>query len=220
MLMSVDGKISTGDSDNMDVDQDFPKIPGVKEGLSQYYELEKTTDLYSLNTGRVFAKIGLNEKKAFQNASLPVFFVIIDSKPHLTKEGIEYLLTKCEGVFILTTNSQHPSKNISSEKLNIFEYAEKIDFADAFRKLKDLGCDRLTIQSGGTLNSELVREGLIDHLRLVVAPAIIGGKGTSSLVDGESLHSVSELSKIRALKFIGCDVLNDSYIQLKYDVIN
>ena len=26
MLMSVDGKISTGASDNLDVDQDFPKI--------------------------------------------------------------------------------------------------------------------------------------------------------------------------------------------------
>ncbi len=33
MLVSVDGKISTGASDNLDVDKDFPKIAGVKEGL-------------------------------------------------------------------------------------------------------------------------------------------------------------------------------------------
>ena len=32
MLMSVDGKISTGASDHLDVDKDFPKIAGVKEG--------------------------------------------------------------------------------------------------------------------------------------------------------------------------------------------
>ena len=32
MLMSVDGKISTGASDSLDVDKDFPKIAGVKEG--------------------------------------------------------------------------------------------------------------------------------------------------------------------------------------------
>lgn len=37
MLMSVDGKISTGSTDELDVDRDFPKIPGVKEGLHQYY---------------------------------------------------------------------------------------------------------------------------------------------------------------------------------------
>ena len=60
MLMSVDGKISTGASDNLDVDKDFPKITGVKEGLHQYYEIEQTTDLWSLNSGRVQAKIGVN----------------------------------------------------------------------------------------------------------------------------------------------------------------
>ena len=32
MLMSVDGKISTGTTDEFDVDRDFPKIDGLKEG--------------------------------------------------------------------------------------------------------------------------------------------------------------------------------------------
>lgn len=40
MLVSVDGKISTGATDEMDVDQDFPQIIGLKEGLHQYYEIE------------------------------------------------------------------------------------------------------------------------------------------------------------------------------------
>ena len=62
MLMSVDGKISTGATDKLDVDKDFPKISGLKEGLSQYYEIEQTTDLWSFNTGRVQAKMGVNEK--------------------------------------------------------------------------------------------------------------------------------------------------------------
>ena len=50
MLMSVDGKISTGAVDELDVDREFPRINGMKEGVYQYYELEKTTDLSSLNT--------------------------------------------------------------------------------------------------------------------------------------------------------------------------
>lgn len=36
MLMSLDGKISPGASDALDVDKDFPKIDGLKEGLPQY----------------------------------------------------------------------------------------------------------------------------------------------------------------------------------------
>ena len=46
MLESLDGKISTGSNDNFDVDKDFLKIDGVKEGLHQYYELEENTDFF------------------------------------------------------------------------------------------------------------------------------------------------------------------------------
>ena len=42
MLMSVDGKISTGAADELDVDRDFPTITGLREGLHQYYEIEQT----------------------------------------------------------------------------------------------------------------------------------------------------------------------------------
>ena len=50
MLMSVDGKISPGATDELDVDRDFPKIPGVREGLQQYCEIEQTIDLWSFNS--------------------------------------------------------------------------------------------------------------------------------------------------------------------------
>lgn len=43
LMISVDGKISPGNSDELDVDIDFPKIDGVKQGLHQYYEIEETT---------------------------------------------------------------------------------------------------------------------------------------------------------------------------------
>ena len=62
MLESLDGKISSGSTDNLDADKDFPQIEGVKEGLHQYYEIEQITDFYSLNTERVMAKIGVNDK--------------------------------------------------------------------------------------------------------------------------------------------------------------
>ena len=63
MIMSVDGKISTGCTDDRDVDKDFPHIEGISNGLSQYYDIEKTTDLFSMNSGRVMAKMGVNSPK-------------------------------------------------------------------------------------------------------------------------------------------------------------
>ena len=56
ILISVKKKISTCATDDLDVDKDFPNSKGVTEGLHQYYEIEKTTDLWSLNSGRVQAK--------------------------------------------------------------------------------------------------------------------------------------------------------------------
>lgn len=63
MLMSVDGKISTGNIDNRDVDRDFPRIIGIKEGLKQYYDIEKTTNLFSINSRKVMAKSAQMLKK-------------------------------------------------------------------------------------------------------------------------------------------------------------
>jgi 2,5-diamino-6-(ribosylamino)-4(3H)-pyrimidinone 5'-phosphate reductase len=40
------------------------------------------------------------------------------------------------------------------------------------------------------------------------------------LIDGKSLSSIDELKDIKALKLVDAKKLNDSYLHLKYDVIN
>lgn len=221
MLMSVDGKISTGDNDSLDVDKDFPQIAGVKEGLSQYYELEKQTDLFSMNSGRVFAKIGINEKTD-EPQKLPVSFIVVDNEPFLTEKGVTHLAKKSKTLFITTTNKKHPAFKVRKEMPNIeiLFYDKEIDFADLMEKLCNYGVDKLTIQCGGTLNSILIRAGLVDRVQLVVAPALIGGKNTSTIMDGESLHSVKELSKIKSLELIKAEPLKNSYLLLEYKVNN
>ena len=221
MLMSLDGKISTGKIDDRDVDKDFPKIIGIKDGLKQYYEIEQTTDLFSMNSGKVMAKVGANIKK--ENISkIPVSFIIIDNKPHLNKIGVEYYIKRSKIFYLVTNNKNHPAfqyKNI--ENLCIIYYESKIDFVNLFEQLKNkYGINSMTIQTGGTLNSILLREKLIDKISIVIAPALIGGKETSTLIDGESLQTFDELIKIKALKLIENRTLNDSYIKLKYEIIN
>ncbi len=85
---------------------------------------------------------------------------------------------------------------------------------------KDFGCEHLTVQSGGTVNSIFLREKLIDFVDIVLAPVLIGGKETSTLIDGESLMSEKELSSLGVLKLLECKTLSDSYIRLRYKVIS
>lgn len=222
LIQSLDGKISTGFGDKMDVDKDFPKIPEVKDGLHQYYDLEKQTDLFSLNSGKVFEKIGFNEKIDIPKKT-SVNFIVIDNKPHLNSNGIKYLSQKSVKIFLITTNKNHPAFELSKVENNIevFYYSEKIDFYDMFRRLKqDYNALRVTIQSGGILNAEFLRQGLIDYVSVVIAPCLIGGKDTPSLVDGESLRDESELFKIKPLKLKAANKLEHSYLHLEYEVMN
>ena len=219
MLESLDGKISSGASDNLDADKDFPKINGVKEGLHQYYELEQETDLFSLNTGRVMAKIGVNDKKEYHNKIDAVTFVIIDNKPHLNENGIDYLCHWVGKVILVTTNKEHPAFNTRYENLDILLYDEldlNILLEDLYSKYK---AERLTIQSGGTLNGLFVRNKLIDYVNIVIAPILVGGRDVPTLVDGESIKDESELNKLLPLELLECNKLKNSYIELKYKVI-
>ena len=69
------------------------------------------------------------------------------------------------------------------------------------------------------MNGLFLREKLFDYVDVVVVPVLIGGKETASLIDGSSILSENELSKMGVLKLIECTVLNDSYIRVRYQVL-
>lgn len=220
MLESLDGKITSGDSDELDADKDWCKINGVKEGLHQYYEIEATTDYYSLNTGRVMAKIGVNDKKEYHE-KIDCRFIIIDNKPHLNENGIDYLCHWVDKLILVTTNKNHIAYEVKDKYENLdIMYYDKLDLNKLMIDLKNkYNAQRVTIQSGGTLNGMFLRDNLIDYVNIVIAPLLVGGKNTTTLIDGENITRVQELNKLKALELIECNKLEDSYIQLKYKVI-
>lgn len=222
LIESLDGKISTGDVDELDVDKDFKRIVGVKEGLQQYYDIESRTDIVSLNSGRVMAKIGLNERKE-EPEKMRVSFIIVDNKPHLNEKGVEYLAKWVKTLYLVTTNKSHPAYKVkdSFPNIEIIQYDNEVDLTDLMAKMKNqYDVKRITIQSGGTLNAEWIRKGLIDKVSIVIAPCLIGGTNTQSLIGGESLHTEEDLKMIKALKLVKNETLKDSYIHLQYEVIN
>ncbi len=219
LLISVDGKISTGNTPERDVDKDYKNIIGIKEGLHQYYDIEKTTDNFSLNSGFVMSKIGVNTDK--NPIHCPnVNFVIIDNT-NLNKMGVSNLCDNSKTLYLVTTNSNHPAFNIKRDNLVIINYKEEVDFENLFVKLKnEYNAERVTIQSGGTLNSIFVRKDLIDRLSLVIAPCLVGGKDTPSLIDGASLFSEDDLKYIKTLTLEEVNKLEHNYLHLVYSVNN
>jgi len=216
MISSLDGKISTGSVDSRDVDTDYKKIKGLSEGLYQYYDLEKRTDIVSFNTGRVMKKIGVNSNNSPINVP-SCNFVIVDNT-HLTKKGITNLTNGTKKLFLVTTNKKHPAFSVEGN-LEVIYFSKKVNFSSLFKILKSkYKFNRVTIQSGGTMNSTLIREGLIDRVSVVIAPALVGGRDTSTLIDGKSIASEKDLSLIKSLKLVKCEKLKNSYLHLVYSV--
>lgn len=219
MLESLDGKINSGNNDTLDVDRDWCQIDGVKEGLHQYYDIEATTDFYSLNTGRVMAKIGVNEREEYRD-KIDCRFIIIDNKPHLNEHGIDYLCHWLDKLILVTTNKNHVAYSLQDkyDNLDILSY-DTLDLSKLLCDMKQIyDAKRITIQSGGNLNGLFLREDLIDYVNIVIAPLLVGGIDTSTLIDGESISNPKDLDKLKALELIECNKLNDSYVQLIYKV--
>lgn len=217
MLSSVDGKITTGSNDSLDFDQDFPNIKGLCEGLYQYYDIQETTDLWSLNSGRVQQKMGVNEKP-LPDHHWDVSFVLLDNS-HLNEHGIEYFCALSKEFVLVTSNREHPAFSVKADNLHILFY-EELRLEEMLCNLYEkFGCEHLTIQSGAELNGAFLREKLFDFIDIVVAPVLVGGKDTAPLIGGKSLVSSDELEKLGVLELLGASVLKNSYLRLKYKVI-
>jgi len=191
--------------------------------LEQYYRHERAIAANSLNTGRVMAKIGINSRRERPKKDEHLTFFIVDRKPHLTQSGVKYLAQWVGKLFIVTDNPGHPAFDLRSlhKNIQVIFYKEKVDFPDLFVRIRqEYGVEHLVIESGGTMNSVLVRQGLIDHVCIIVAPLLVGGSATSTLMDGTSLRMEQELVNLKALKLVQCSVLEHSYLRLEYDVIN
>lgn len=214
LLQSLDGKISTGPSDKFDVDKDIPNISGnPADGLYQYYNAEEETCLWSLNSGRVMAKVGVNTKPYPE--SCPVTFVVIDNN-HLNEHGVQYMAKKGNRLIVVTSNTNHPAYK-SKEPVQIIEYKGKLKMKWLLEQLYLAGCREITIQTGSTINCEFLREHVIDKVNIVVAPLLVGGINTSSLIGGSD---VKNLSDIGVLELKSVKKLKNSYIELFYDVVN
>ncbi len=65
---------------------------------------------------------------------------------------------------------------------------ERVDLAAALVKFRGvLGAECVVSEGGGGLNGALLRAGLVDELHVVTIPALVGGLGTPSIVDGPPL---------------------------------
>jgi riboflavin biosynthesis pyrimidine reductase len=78
--------------------------------------------------------------------------------------------------------------------------AERVELRRAIAAMgTELGISAICSTAGGGLNGALLRAGLIDELHLSLAPALIGGLGTPSIMDGVPLSVGEPATRLQLL---------------------
>lgn len=207
LLTSLDGKISIGFGNSFDFDTDFPKVSGLREGLYQYYAIEKNIDTWTCTSGSIQRKLGANSVVPPRISGVSA--VVIDNE-QLTLEGVQNVISAWDTCVFVTTNIEHPALSLEATSSFLPIYQEKLDIEAVLKSLYAIfECTAITIQTGSKLNALFLESGLIDKVDLVIAPCLIGGVATPSLIGGDTSYlSVFSLSD--------CVKLKHNYVRLCY----
>ncbi len=91
---------------------------------------------------------------------------------------------------------------------------ERVDLPSTLSALADLGIEQLMVEGGSTLLAALLEAGLVDELRLAVAPLLFGGETAPTPVGGRGWSREEAI----ALELLGTSSSPDGDVILHYRV--
>jgi len=94
---------------------------------------------------------------------------------------------------------------------------ERVDLKAALEELNArYGVESVRLDSGGTLNGVLLRQGLVDEISLLVDPSLVGGTTPRSLFFAPDLASPDG---VIGLRLMHVEELDGGVVWLRYEVV-
>jgi len=81
---------------------------------------------------------------------------------------------------------------------------EKVDFVELLKKLKEMGIEKLMVEGGSSVNWELIKNDLVDEIRLIHLPVVVGGDDVPSLTSGEGFKTLEAVKRFRIKRIFQC----------------
>lgn len=74
----------------------------------------------------------------------------------------------------------------------VTESLGKVDLQSLLLSLHHKGIKRVMVEGGGNVNWSLLQNGLVDEVRVALAPIIVGGRDATTLVEGEGVNKIAD----------------------------
>ena len=204
--MTLDGKIATKTGSS--------EISG-PEDLERVHEIRKNADGIMVGIGTVLADDPrLTVHKIPSSKSDNPIRVVVDNK---ARTPIDFRILNDDADTIIAVGSicdeNNPRSDADaglrakaiSQKADVF-YSPKtpVDLVEFMDYLYSKGIKTLMLEGGATLNFSMIRENLIDEVRICIAPMIAGGKDAKTFFDGEGFDYMKDAVKLELIKSYSC----------------
>ncbi|WP_297982037.1 2,5-diamino-6-(ribosylamino)-4(3H)-pyrimidinone 5'-phosphate reductase [uncultured Methanobrevibacter sp.] len=86
------------------------------------------------------------------------------------------------------------------EKCEVFySTGDSVDLVEFMEYLYERGIGKLMLEGGSTLNFSMIKDGLIDEVKICIAPMIVGGKDSKTFFDGEGFDYMSDAVQLELI---------------------
>ncbi|KUO39776.1 MAG: 5-amino-6-(5-phosphoribosylamino)uracil reductase [Hadesarchaea archaeon DG-33-1] len=179
--MTLDGKIATvtGDS-SISCEKDLDRI----------HRLRASVDAVMVGVGTVLADDpSLTVRRARGRNPLRL---VVDSFGKTPRDA-KVLNGSARTVIAVTARaSKRNLERLRAKGAQIIAVGRKeVDLQKLSRKLYALGVRKLLLEGGSTLNWGMLKQGLVDEVRVAVAPYIAGGAKARTLVGGRGFAKIA-----------------------------
>lgn len=206
--MTLDGKIATkiGSSE----------ISG-PEDLERVHHLRKKVDAIMVGINTLLAddpRLTVHKipSKDFDNPTR----IVVDSNAR-TPLNARILSNDAPTIIAVSKKSSpHKIKELEKKAEVIIAGETQVDMVQLMEKLKNNGLNSLMLEGGSTLNFSMLKNGLVDEVKICIAPMIVGGNEAITLVGGSGFNYMVDSIKLELKNSynLGKDII------LEYKVIN
>ena len=201
--MTLDGKIATRTGSS--------EISG-KEDLERVHEIRKEVDAIMVGIGTVLAddpRLTVHKINARKEDN-PIR-VVVDNK---ARTPIDFRILNDDAETVIAVSSicdeNNPdcdmeavarAKEISKKADVFYSSKESVDLVEFMEYLSSKGIETLMLEGGSTLNFSMIKENLIDEVKICIAPMIVGGKDSKTFFDGEGFDYMKEAVPLKLEKY-------------------